>query len=139
MDINYIVILGGAVLSMIVGSVWYGPLFGKKWMEVCGVSGIDEEKRKRMQKEAMPLYLVQFLLSILQLSILLNLITWGMWQEQSMSVAFFLWLGFIVPTLAGSSMWNNDSTKIKWMRFLIQSGYQFVMFILYGYLISVWG
>lgn len=139
MDTSYMVILGGAVLSMIVGSIWYGPLFGKKWMEICGVTESDLERRKQMQKEAMPLYLVQFLLTILQLYILLNLITWGGWEVQGIGVAFWMWLGFVMPTIAGSAMWNNDSSKIKWARFLIQSGYQLVMFVIYGFLISQWG
>ena len=139
MDINYIVILGGAVLSMVVGSIWYGPLFGKKWMEICGVTEGDLERRKQMQKEAMPLYVVQLLLSVLQLYIFVNLITWGGWTAQAVPVAFFLWLGFVMPTIAGSSMWNNDSTKVKWARFLIQSGYQLVMFLLYGILLTYLG
>ncbi len=139
MDINYIVILGGAVLSMIVGSIWYGPLFGMKWMEICGVTDGDLEKRKQMQKEAMPLYVVQLLLSVLQLYIFVNLITWGGWKAQSVGVAFFMWLGFIMPTIAGSAMWNNDGSKIKWARFLIQSGYQLVMFLLYGLILSTLG
>ncbi len=135
---NIGLILGGAIVSMVVGSIWYGPLFGKKWMEICGVSAMDEEKRKQMQKEATPLYIVQFVLSLLQLYILVNLITWGGWTVQSIGVAFFLWLGFVMPTVAGSAMWNNDSRNVKWARFLIQAGYQLVMFLLYGWMIATW-
>ncbi len=138
MEPNYIIILGGAVVSMVVGSIWYGPLFGKKWMEICGVSAMDEAKRKEMQKAAMSLYLTQFLLTLLQLFVLVNQMTWGGWTGQAIGVSFFYWLGFIMPTIAGSAMWNNDSTKVKWARFLIQSGYQLVMFLIFGLMIQMW-
>ena len=135
---SYVLILIGGVVSMIVGSIWYGPLFGKKWMEICGVTEMDLEKRKQMQKEALPLYITQFLLTLIQLFVLINQMTYGGWTEQAIGVSFFYWLGFIMPTIAGSAMWNNDSTKIKWARFLIQSGYQLVMFLIFGFMIQMW-
>ncbi len=138
MEVNYIVIIGGAVLSMVVGSIWYGPLFGKKWMEICGVSDVDVEKRKQMQKEAMPLYGIQFALSILQVYILAHFVQ--AWEEGSgIGTAVWIWLGFVMPTIAGCSMWNNNSSKVKWAQFLIQSGYQLVMFVIYGYILGMWG
>ncbi len=137
MDVNYVTILGAAVTSMIVGGIWYGPLFGKKWMEICGVSAFDEAQRKQMQKEALPLYGIQFVLALLQLYVLAGLVNWE--NGSAVGIAFWMWLGFVMPTIAGSAMWNNDSTKIKWARFLIQTGYQLVMFLIYGYMLGLWG
>jgi Protein of unknown function (DUF1761) len=137
METNVSIVLVGAVVSMIVGSIWYGPLFGKKWMEICGVGSMDEAKRKQMQKEALPLYGAQFLLSLLQVYILMNLIAWT--GGPGMGVAFFMWLGFVMPTVAASAMWNNDTSSIKWARFLIQAGFQLVLFLIYGYGIGMWG
>jgi hypothetical protein len=51
MNINYWAVLVCGVLSMVIGFVWYGPLFGKKWMEIVGATFKDIEERKRMQKE----------------------------------------------------------------------------------------
>ena len=136
---NYVLILGGAIVSMIVGSIWYGPLFGKKWMEITGAADCNEEERKKMQKAAMPLYITQFLLTLLQLFILVNQMTYGGWTKQAIGVSFFYWLGFVMPTVAGSAMWNGNSSRIKWMTFLIQSGYQLVMFLIFGWMIMTWG
>ena len=63
MQINYLAILVSAILSMVVGSIWYGPLFGKKWAELIGADPNDKKKMKEMQKSAGPLYMVQFLLT----------------------------------------------------------------------------
>ena len=138
MDSNLLVLLGG-VVSLIVGSIWYGPLFGKKWMEICGVSAMDEAKRKEMQKAAMPLYVVQFVLSLVQMYVLMGIIAYTNSFQQGAIVAAFMWIGFIMPTVAGSSMWNNDSSKVKWARFLIQAGGNLVIMLIFGFMIGQWG
>lgn len=138
MDSNVLVLLGG-VVSMIVGSIWYGPLFGKKWMEICGVSAMDEAKRKEMQKAAMPLYAVQFILSLVQMYVLMGLITYTNSFQVGAIVAAFMWLGFVMPTIAGSSMWNNDPKNVKWARFLIQAGGNLVIMVIFGFMIGQWG
>lgn len=44
-------VLVSVIVSMIVGSIWYGPVFGKKWMKLVGVTKEDMEKgKKEMQK-----------------------------------------------------------------------------------------
>lgn len=136
MEINYLAVLVCAILSMIVGSIWYGPLFGKKWAEIIRADVSDEIKRKKMQKEAAPLYAIQFVLSLVQIYVLAGLIGWQ--NEGGLGMALFLWLGFIVPTIAGGAMWNNNPTKMKWTMFLIQAGYQLVMFVIYGYILGLW-
>ncbi|WP_260482692.1 DUF1761 domain-containing protein [Sphingomicrobium flavum] len=43
MEINWIAVLVASVSAFILGGIWYGPLFGKKWMELVGMT---EEKIK---------------------------------------------------------------------------------------------
>jgi hypothetical protein len=38
-DLEWLAILAGTVAMFIVGWLWYGPLFGKKWGAANGVSG----------------------------------------------------------------------------------------------------
>ncbi len=137
MPINYLAVLVCGVISMLVGYVWYGPLFGKKWMHITGANAKSAEERKKMQKEAGPLYLVQFLLTLFQVYILAYLI--ACWPGASgWQLSLFLWAGFVMPIVAGSAMWNNDSSKVSWARFLIQAGYQLVMFVVYGLILTAW-
>ena len=137
MEINYLAILVSAILAMVVGAIWYGPLFGKKWLEIIGATEMDLEARKEMQKGAGKLYFVQFLLALLQIWILANYIAG--WEEAHGVVnALWIWAGFIMPTIAAGAMWNNDSAKVSWARFLIQAGYQLVMFVIFGFILTVW-
>lgn len=133
--INYFAVLVCGVLAMVLGYVWYGPLFGKKWMEIVGVNAKDKAAREAMQKEAGPLYAVQFVLALLQAYILAHFIAG--WQDASgTTVALWIWLGFVMPTVAAGAMWNNDSKKVKWARFWIQAGYNVVLFIIFGFILK---
>jgi len=137
MQINYWAVIVSALISMIVGAVWYGPLFGKKWLNIIGATPEDLEARKKMQKSAMPLYVLQLLLTLFQVYVLAYYI--GGWKDASgVENALWIWAAFIMPTIAGAAMWNNDSSKIKWARFLIQAGYQLVIFIIFGFILGMW-
>ncbi|MEK7588577.1 MAG: DUF1761 domain-containing protein [Patescibacteria group bacterium] len=138
-DVNYVAIVVCAVLSMVIGSVWYGPMFGKKWMEITGADKYDLAKRKEMQKKAMPLYGIQFVLSLIQAYIFAQYIVIGSLIDISGVLnGFLVWLAFIMPTVAGSSMWNNNSNKIKWAQFGIQAGYQLVLLLVFGAILFAW-
>lgn len=134
MEINYIAILVGAILSMVVGAIWYGPLFGKKWLEIIGANKEDLAAREKMKKSAGPLYLIQFVLTFFQVLVLAHLIA-DTTKVSGLERALWIWAAFIMPTIAGTAMWNNDSKKVSWARFLIQSGYQLVIFIIFGLLL----
>jgi hypothetical protein len=137
--VNYLAVLACAVLSMIIGTIWYGPMFGKKWMQITGSDKFDEQKRKEMQKSAMPLYGIQFVLSLIQAYILAQYVVIGSLIDISgVMNGFLIWLAFVMPTVAGSSMWNANSNKIKWAQFYIQAGYQLVLFLVFGALLIAW-
>jgi len=122
---------------MVVGAIWYGPLFGKKWMEIIGVNHMDEEARKKMQKSAGPLYAVQFVLTLFQVLVLAHLVA-DTKIAGGLERSLWIWAAFVIPTLAGAVMWTSGTGKLKWARFLIQAGYQLVMFIVFGLLLQFW-
>lgn len=137
MNINYLAVIVCAVLSMVTGYVWFGPLFGKKWLETIKAKPEDLEARKEMQKKAGPLYGVQFILSLFQIWILANLIS-GVTDGTGLISSLWIWAGFVMPTVAGASMWNNDSAKVSWTRFWLQAGYQLLNFVIFGLVLSLW-
>lgn len=134
MEISHVAVWGSAVLSMVLGFVWYGPLFGQKWKEIIGAGEMDAERMKEIQKAANKLYGVQFALSVVQVYVLAYLLFHT--TLPALTVALLVWLGFIMPTIAGSSMWNNDSRRIAWSRFLIQSGYQLIFFVAISFILG---
>lgn len=121
---------------MVLGFLWYGPLFGRKWMEIIGTSNESEEARKKMQKEAGPLYMVSFLLALFEAWVL-GMFNEGVSTFSAISNAFWIWLAFIVPVLAGSVMWTNEKPAMKKARFLVQTGYQFLLLVGFALIISL--
>jgi hypothetical protein len=138
-EVNYVIILVCAALSMIVGAIWYGTLFGKKWMWLMNVDPNNREQMEKMKKESMPLYGIQLILSLLQVYVLFHYIKGAEDEMSATSNVIWIWLGFIVVTLASSCIWTNESNERKWTRFLIQAGYQLVMFLIFGYVIGTYG
>ncbi len=43
MELNFLAIAGAALIPLIIGSIYYGPLFGKSWMNVNGFKEEDLE------------------------------------------------------------------------------------------------
>lgn len=137
MPVNYTAILACAIMAMVLSAVWYGPLFGKLWTDVVGATPADIEARKKMQQSAKPLYALQFLLVLFQAWVLAYYIQG--WKDASGLVnSLWIWAAFVMPTAASSAMWNNDSGRIKWTRFLLQAGNQLVVFIMFGLILGYW-
>ncbi len=137
MTINYLAVIVCAVFSMALGAIWYGPIFGRKWMEIVGANPDDVEARKKMQKSAAPLYAVQFLLTLFQVWVLAYYIS-GSQDASGLENSIWIWAAFVMPIIASGAMWNNDSKKVSWSRFLIQAGYQLINFIAFGLILGLW-
>ena len=138
MQLNYWAILVCGILSMVVGSIWYGPmLFGKVWMKIVGAQAMSPAEMKAMQKKVMPLYLVQFLITLFQVWVLANNIAYYP-DKSALVLSLWVYAGFVVPIIAGTCMWNNDPKNIAWARFWVQAGYQLVLFIIFGLVLGMW-
>src|SRR6185436_20582919 len=97
MAINFWAVLVVAVISMILGSIWYGPLFGKTWGRIIGMDmqNTTPEDKKKMQKSVMPLYFLNFVLSVLTFYIFAHYVKG--WQPApgahgGLINAFWIWL-----------------------------------------------
>jgi hypothetical protein len=135
--INILPILICGIFSMVLGGIWYGPIFGKRWSEIIGGNFTNKKAREAMQKAAGPLYFLQFVLTLMQLTIFSYFVAqWD--RSEIMMNTMFLWLAFIIPMIAAGSMWNNDGKKKAWDRFFIQSGYQTILFIVFGAVFMMW-
>ncbi len=135
-DINYLAVLVSAIVSIIIGSLWYSPLlFGNAWMKAGGISMKEMEKAKK--KGMGRLYFAAFIGSLVMafvLGIFIKLVGIGSFLE-GMQIGFWLWLGFIVPVLLGSVLWEGRSVKY----YLINVSYQLVNLALMGGILAVLG
>lgn len=138
MEINYLAVVAGALLAMVVGSLWYSPvLFGSVWMRLNKMPEGGAGDAKQMYREMAVMYTLQFVLALLQVYILAHFVK-GWTDVSGIEAALWIWLGFVVPTLAAAAMWTMEQWQDKLWRFGIQAGYNLILFILFGYVLGVW-
>ena len=121
---------------MVLGFIWYGPLFGKKWMALSGITMPDTKPSFAAMLQPMGASLVgAFLMSsVLSFSIAFHnayYSTSGIMTD--LSFAFVLWLGFIVPAYLNFVAWERKS----WAITLINTGYWLVFLSISAALISL--
>ncbi len=136
-EINYYAILACGVASMVLGFIWYGPLFGKKWMKLMNLGVQTPEEMKKAQKEMMPTYILTFVLALFQAWVLSYYIK-GWTDASGVENSLWIWGAFVIPTIFGGTMWNGSSKKVAWSRFCIQGGYYLVLFVIFGLILGYW-
>lgn len=133
--LNWLAIVASVVASIVIGSVWYGPLFGKMFMAAMGMNDWTPEKQAKMKK-MMPLsYLGQMLASLVMFFFLDGFIvgfgkttlTGGMW------VAFTVWLGFVLPLTLGNLLWGGKKEL-----FYLMSGNMLLTLLAAGAILGGW-
>jgi len=40
-EINWLAVLAASLVGFVIGAIWYGPLFGKAWMKIVGLTEKD--------------------------------------------------------------------------------------------------
>ena len=110
--INYVAILVSGVASMVIGSIWYGPLFGKIFMREMGMDKWSPEKRAEMRKSMVMTYVLQFIASMVMFYVLARFISQHgpISVMQGVTVALWTWIGFVVPVKLGDAIWGGNMT-----------------------------
>lgn len=135
--VNYLALIVCTVISVVLGFIWYGPLFGKQWMKLTGIAEPTEKPSFKMMLKPIFLSLVG---AVLASYVLLHSITFGnaylgmSGATSALWAAFYIWLGFIAPPALNYVGWEGK----PWKLFFINSGYWFVYLALVGMLLVSW-
>ena len=136
--VNYFAVLAAAVASMVVGFLWYGPVFGKQWIALMGFTkeAMDAAKQKGMAKA----YILMTVGSLVMAYVLAHGLTFGNAYLNMYGVAaglqgaFWYWLGFVAPVLLGAVLWEGKS----WKLWFLQAGYYLVSMLVMGAILASW-
>lgn len=140
--VNYWAVIVAAISTIIVGSIWYGPLFGKIWTEGMGFTKMDPAQQAAMKKAMMGMYLQQFICSIVTAGVfayILSALRIAMPDSMTGIMAgvqggFWIWLGFYLPVKYGEKLWANKGFKL----FAIDISYSLVMLVVMGMILASW-
>jgi hypothetical protein len=133
--INYWAVLAATIASMIIGGLWYGPLFGKKFMQATGMDTWSAEKKKEMKKSMGASYAWQFVASAVMFFVLSWYVTTSIHPGIMGGVtnAFGLWLGFVVPLSLSNALWGGKM-KLFWLNI----GCMLITLLVGGAIIGAW-
>lgn len=136
--VHYFAVLIAAVVSVGIGALWYGPLFGKQWMEL---AGITKEGMKSMALSPLAGMVGGFVTALLMSYVLLHITVFAFAYLGTsgvlggMSSGFWMWLGFAVPLTGGGFLWEGKSFKL----WVLHAAYYLVSLLSMGAIIGGMG
>ncbi len=128
-QVNYVAVVISAVAAMVVGSIWYGPLFGKAWMKLVGITKAD------VKKEEMPkMYGAMFAGALIEAYVLSIFIHYaGAYTlVNGIKTGVWAWLGFVATVMLGNYMFSKKPMNL----YFIDAGYALVNLMVMGAIIA---
>ena len=128
-SINWLAAIVAAVASFGVGFLWYGPLFGKAWQRLVGLSD-DEIKHANMGK----IFGLSFVFTLIGAVLLAAMMPVDAGIGGGMTLGAIVGAGFIATSMGTNAQFARQPTSL----WLIDAGYMVVVYILMGLIIGVW-
>ena len=134
MKINYPAVIVAAIVHFMLGGLWYGPLFGNKFLEI--IAWTPEQQAQIVAQTHWSTYLLAFLTSLILVSTLAYFIqyTGAKGAGGGMQTAACLWLGFVATTQLATVIFEQRKLGL----YLLNIGYQLVAGLICGALLAVW-
>ena len=117
-----------AIASMVVGFVWYGPLFGKTWMKL---TGMKEMGNKSDMPKTYGITFVGSLVTAYVLSVFLGLTNSGT-LTSALTLAVWVWLGFVATVALSGPLFD----KKPWNLYFLNVSYQLANFLVMAAVLS---
>ena len=135
-EVNWLAVLVAAIVPMIVGFLWYGPLFGKRWLALMETT--EEEIRKNFNP--LKTHGASFVLALVTAFILAQLFA-GMGGPGSganamagVHLALIALIAFVLPVSYQSWAYEGRKAGLFWLNL----GYNGVSLIGQAVVIAVW-
>ena len=133
--VNYWAVVVAAAAGFAVGGVWY-RLLAQPWMKAHGFTA--KTMRKHHGKGAPPTpFIIAIVADLVMAWVLAGLIAHmgAVTLRSGVISAAFVWLGFVVTTLAVNNVFGLRSPRL----ILIDGGHWLVVLLLMGATIGAWG
>jgi len=131
MKLNYPAILVSAIAYWMLGALWYGLLFGSRWMVLENIT----VEQARAGGSALP-YLISFVLDLLIAFVLAQLCSWrnANTAGRGAAVGVLLWIGIAGPITYTTYMYEMRPKEL----FAINEFYSLVGLCLMGIILGAW-
>ncbi len=130
--VNFLAILVAAIANLLLGFLWYGPLFSKPWMKLVGMT----QEQPRQGGPPPVIYALPFIGSLVSsyvLALFLNATGMGT-PAGGAEVGLLTGLGFLAPTFGANALFGQKKLAL----YLIDVGYPIVSLIVAGAILGAW-
>ncbi len=141
MVINIWAVLVAALANFVIGFLFHGPAFGKVWMRLANVTPTGNEKFSDMIPQMIKNYVMNvvcaYVLAVMHALAYTSTLGGGSSVSPvacGLTIAFWLWLGFIVTSSSMDVIWMKRSVKL-WMFEMVSS---LVSILAMGAIIGAW-
>jgi hypothetical protein len=128
--VNWLAVVIGMVVSMAMGALWYGPLFGNLWLRLIGKTADDIEGNPLDYiKTAVAAFIAMLFLNLVVVSFSAQSLVDGVVAGALTFVGLGATTTFVYTTFEG------PEEKV----WLLYAAYQLVVFVIMGGVFAVWG
>lgn len=134
-SINIFAVLVATLSTFLVGWLWYGPLFGKAWMNAVGLT--EEQIQQRNMVKVFGFAFIFELIMAFNLAVFLTGSPEAAEMMNAQMGAFYGFLagfGWVFFALAVNSLYEQKS----WKYIFINGGYWTVAFTIMGLILGAW-
>jgi hypothetical protein len=134
MKINYPAVIVAAVVHFIIGGLWYGLIFGNKFLEI--IEWTPAQLQQVQAQSHWSQYAVAFVTSLVLVYILAHFVqyTGAKGVAGGMQTAFWLWLGFVATTQLATVIFEQRKLGL----YLLNVEYQLVAGLICGAILAAW-
>jgi Protein of unknown function (DUF1761) len=131
MKTNYAAIIVSAVAYWLLGALWFGVLFGQRWMALEGFSA----EQARSMNPVLP-YIITFVLNLLIAFVLAQLCLWrnANTAARGAAIGVLLWIGIVGPIAVTTYMYEMRPKEL----FAINEFFSLVGLCLMGVILGAW-
>ena len=127
--VNYVAVVIATAAGMITGAIWYGPLFGKAWLDALG------KKPEDLPRSPLPMilsivltFIIALALGLLVAALEITTLVGGI------VLGLFVGLFFVAANMASDYLFCGWTTRL----FVIQASYRLVISVLMAAIIGAW-
>jgi hypothetical protein len=129
-DFNWLAIIVATIAAFVLGGAWYAKgLFGAAWMQDVGLTE-EDTKNASMPKTFGGAFVLQLIAALTLATILGPDSTW----LSGVHVGLFVGIGLVATAYGVTYLFEQRSLRL----FMINAGYNVVLFVIMGAIIGGW-
>ncbi len=135
-NVNLWAVLAATVVMFGIGAFWYTVPFQKAWSRIMGFDKLSKKEQDALMKNMGPIYGTQLAVTLVSAYVLAHFM--GAFPDyEYWKLAFFLWLGFAMPSSVSAVLFSNTPNRYKFEQIAIMSGELLVRLLVAAWVISL--